>query len=355
MKKKVVFYILGILLLTVLAFVGKTLYRAGEFKRITPLAPGDCHAVAGVLSSEDMAIDRRTGLVFISSDDRRAVIEKRPAQRGAVIGYNLADPVPALVDLTREFKKEFHPHGLSLFRSPDGRLSLFVINHTEAGHFIEIFDMVDKRLVHRRGISDPLMNNPNDLLAVGPDRFYVTNDHGSSSDLGRTVEDYLQLSRAGVVYFDGSRFSRVVDDLSYANGIEKSPDGRTVYVAETLALRIGEYGRDPENGALTLKRHIDLGTGVDNIMVGEQGSLIVGCHPKLLTFSLHARDPGKQSPSQVLKIAFNPDRTYRVEEIFLSRGETLSGSSVATIFKGKLLIGSVFDGRFLVCDMRQGG
>ena len=48
-----------------------------------------------------------------------------------------------------------------------------------AGQFktIEIFLLQDDQLVHQKTVSDPALVSPNDLVAVGPEQFYVTNDH----------------------------------------------------------------------------------------------------------------------------------------------------------------------------------
>jgi arylesterase/paraoxonase len=101
-----------------------------------------------------------------------------------------------------------------------------------------------------------------------------------------------------------------------------------------------------------LRQRIDLGTGVDNIELDEDGHLWIGAHPKLLTFVKHAKDLGVLSPSQVLKVALGEDGRFRVDEIFLNDGEALSGSSVASVFQNTLLVGSVYDKRFLMCTLR---
>jgi len=40
------------------------------------------------------------------------------------------------------------------------------------------------------------MHSPNDVIPVGPRAFYVTNDHGNTSELGRLVEEYLLENRS---------------------------------------------------------------------------------------------------------------------------------------------------------------
>ena len=64
----------------------------------------------------------------------------------------------------------------------------------------------------------------------------------------------------------------------------------------------------------------------------------------------YSKDPEKISPSQVIRVTVREHREYSVEEIYLDTGESLSGSSVAAAFGDTLLIGSVFDKRFLRCQ-----
>jgi arylesterase/paraoxonase len=80
--------------------------------------------------------------------------------------------------------------------------------------------------------------------------------------------------------------------------------------------------------------------------------LIVGAHPKLLTFLEYADNPRILSPSQVLRITNPSDPgSAAVEELFLGDGRYLSGSSVGVVWNHHLLIGSVFDHRFLNCEV----
>jgi arylesterase/paraoxonase len=181
----------------------------------------------------------------------------------------------------------------------------------------------------------------------------VTNDHGNVSAFGRTLEEYLRLERSYVLYYDGEKFRVVAKDLSYANGINVSHDGKKIYVAATTGLRINVYDRDLASNELKLSQEIDLGTGVDNIELDAAGNLWIGAHPQLLTFTRYAKDPARLSPSEILKISFAPNNDYQVEQVYLNEGEAISGSSVGAVFEQKLLIGSVFDEHFLVCEMGE--
>jgi len=350
---KAAIIILIVLALLVGGLIVKTYYDAGEFKKINPHFKAECKSITGALSSEDITIDPKTGMAFISSADRRTQwSSSSDVQKGAIYGLDLNSRDPELVNLTADFAEEFNPHGIGLWIGGNGK-SLFVVNHRQDGHFVEIFDFKNNRLIHRESIQGALMHSPNDVIPVGPRAFYVTNDHGNSSELGRVVEEYLQLARSLVLYYDGDDFRIVAEGLAYSNGINLSPDGRTVYVAATVGQEVCVYDRDKGTGNLKLRHTIDLGTGPDNIEVDESGNLWIGCHPKLLTFVKYSKDPQELSPSQVLKVTVQKHDSYTVDEIYLNKGEPLSGSSVAAVFGDNMLIGSVFDTRFLLCKLRQ--
>ena len=341
------------LALVVGGLIVKTYYDAGEFKKINPHFKAECKSITGVLSSEDITVDPKTGLAFISSADRRTRWSSSShVQRGAIYGFDLKARDPELVNLTGGFSKEFNPHGIGLWIGENEK-SLFVVNHRRDGHFVEIFDFKNNKLIHREYIEGALMHSPNDVIPVGPRAFYVTNDHGNRSELGRVVEEYLQLDRSLVLYYDGNDFRIVAEGLAYSNGINLSPDGKTVYVAATVGQEVCVYDRDKGTGDLKLRHTIELGTGPDNIEVDESGNLWIGCHPKLLTFVKYSKDPQELSPSQVLKVTVQEPGSYTVDEIYLNKGEPLSGSSVAAVYKDTMLIGSVFDTRFLLCKLRQ--
>ena len=342
-----------LLALIIGGLIAKTLFDAGEFKKINPDFSGECKSITGVLSSEDITINPKTGMAFISSADRRARWSSiNHVQKGAIYGFDLKARDPELVNLTADFSKEFNPHGIGLWIGENEK-SLFVVNHRRDGHFVEIFDFKNNRLIHRESIEGALMHSPNDVIPVGPRAFYVTNDHGNTSKLGRLLEEYLQLARSLVLYYDGNDFRIVAEGLAYSNGINLSPDGKTVYVAATVGQEICVYDRDKGTGDLALRHTIELGTGPDNIEVDESGNLWIGCHPKLLTFVKYSKDSQELSPSQVLKITVQKPGSYAIDEIYLNNGKPLSGSSVAAVYKDTLLIGSVFDTRFLLCKLRQ--
>lgn len=335
------------------AFVVKTLYDAGQFKTIRQHYEGACIRVAGLPGPEDITIHPRTGIVFISSDDRRATRAGAPVQ-GAIYVLDLTEKGSAPKKLTAGFDKEFHPHGISLYLDGAGKTFLFVINHTKEGNFVEIFEYIGGALVHRESIEHPLMFSPNDLVAVGERSFYATNDHGFVSSSRRMLEDFLPLKRSFVIYYDGKEMRVVAKGFGYANGISVSADGKILYLAPSLDKAIHVFTRDIASGSLSPAYDIDIGTGPDNIELDATGALYVACHPKMLDFLAHSKDKGKNSPSQILRITAKDKGDYKIDEIYLNDGKQISAASVATPFSGGFLVGQVFDDHILICNEKRG-
>ena len=102
-----------------------------------------------------------------------------------------------------------------------------------------------------------------------------------------------------------------------------------------------------------MRENSDLETGVDNIELDAGGRLYIAAHPKLLTFVKHAKDAAFLSPSQVLRLEARSGGGYRVDEIYLDSGAEISGSSVAAVSGKRMLIGAVFDPKFLDCRMDE--
>ena len=133
----------------------------------------------------------------------------------------------------------------------------------------------------------------------------------------------------------------------YANGINVSGDGNILYVAETVGKKISEYAIDKNSNELTFITSTYINSGVDNIELDKEGNLWIGSHPKLLTFTRHAKNSDIFSPSQVFKVSLGDKN--RVDEVYINDGGKLSGSSVAAVWKNNLLIGPVLEDHFLHC------
>jgi arylesterase/paraoxonase len=283
---------------------------------------------------------------------------QKPASAGIYLGlFDKPELTPQ--NLTVSLGDTFRPHGISLYRAADGAKTLAVVNHPQAdASEVMLFDVVEERpnggapvvsLKLRTTVKDPAMPSANDVHLVAPDRFYATVDKGSETKFGGTLETWFGLPRARLAYWDGAKMTVAATGLRYANGINGSPDGAMIYVAEALGFQIRFYARDAASGALTAKDHLYLGTGLDNIDIDDAGNLWIAAHPHLLDFVAHAGDAKKLSPSQVLRVTAPSAEQGEARQVYLDLGEEISGSSVAAVHKGRMLVGSVFEPKYLNC------
>ena len=345
---------IGFFLIVILIVIGwwvvDLLIDTGQFKTLQPHFSGNCVEVAGISGPEDITIHPGKRIAYISSTDRWA-LDQGDAGRGAIFSYDLNQDQPKPVMMQHDFSGDFNPHGISLFVDKQGVERLFVVNHFNGQHSIEVFQPVDNRLIHLQTLQDPMMLSPNDIVAVGLNQFYFTNDHVYANGLMRIIEDYGRLKLANLIYYDGSSYKEAAAGFSYANGINVSPDGEKLYLTATTERILYVFKRDIPSGSLDLEAEIELGTGGDNIEIDAKGDIWIGAHPQLLKFVGHASDSSKLSPSQVLRIKQDSHGDFALEEIYLNNGKELSGSSVAAAVEGRLLIGAVFEHRFLDCGM----
>jgi hypothetical protein len=164
----------------------------------------------------------------------------------------------------------------------------------------------------------------------------------------QTIETYLQLAGAQVIFYGPGGFRPALEDLVFPNGINVSPDGKSLYVASTTGREIRVYDRDPASEALQFRQAIPVGSGADNIEIDEHGDLWLGAHPKLLRIEAHGADPKVLSPSQVLQ-EVTPDGAVEILDDE-ARSTSTVAPSAATVF-----VSNVFDDGFLDCSCRRRG
>jgi arylesterase / paraoxonase len=341
------------------AWVLRNVAASGQFTTLKPLPSPGCQQVAGPAGAEDLVIDRQSGFVFFSATDRRSLFAgKPPSSAGIYLGF-YDRPELSPQNLTAAMGDSFRPHGISLFTAADGAKTLAVVNHPGPDSSeVMLFDVVEDRpnggapivsLKLRATVKDPLMPSANDVHLVSPTQFYASVHKGSETAFGEALETWLGLPRSRVAYWDGSKMSTAATGLKYANGVNGPADGSMLYVAETLGFTVRFYTRDTSTGALTEKDKLFLGTGLDNIDVDASGNLWIASHPHLLDFTAHSGDAKKISPSQVLRITAPSDAKGEVRQVYLNMGEEISGSSVAAVHNGRMLVGPVFEAKYLSC------
>ncbi len=350
-------------------------------------APAACHSLDGIAGAEDITVDAQEGLAYVSSTDRRAMLNGDPpvspdGRVGHIYRIDLnVDPV-RIWDVTPASLRQvgFAPHGISLIVLPDGERRLFVINHratydpasrrwrsSDAASRVEIMPFTrTARGGEELGLEDPvehgLLVSPNDVAAVGPRSFYATNDHGQPAGLEAILRDILGLNDGFLVYHDGTRTETVGLTLPWANGVQADLRAQRLYVASSSRGTITTLAWEDRHPARALSGTFPLGTGVDNIEIDHAtGDLLVAAHPSALRLvALRYRLFGEASPSQVIRLARDAEGRPRVAGVVLhddgdeARPGRIAGATVAAPYhrpEGRrlLLMGSVFSRFVLLC------
>ncbi|MGI9289846.1 MAG: SMP-30/gluconolactonase/LRE family protein [Gammaproteobacteria bacterium] len=296
-------------------------------------------------SAEDIQIDRARGLAYLSISDRMATAKGEDPGPGDIgrldLNMNPPNVGSALTD-----GPDLKPHGLSLFIDEKGQRHLYVINHwfrADTGEErIEYFRETTPGLFsHVQTLESPLITRANDMVAVGPDSFYVAQDVDRRG--GQTLTD--------LVYYNGSEYLVVADDIKSGGGINVSADGQTLFIAETGGKRIRVANLNPDDGTIMSDDYIDLGTAPDNIDIAEDGFLWVGAHSNVVALAMHFI-AGSNSPTQILKVGYQGGNSS-IEEVYLNSGTQISSGSGGATLGDTLLIGSITAKKILVCDMKQ--
>ncbi|KFP79885.1 Serum paraoxonase/arylesterase 2, partial [Acanthisitta chloris] len=323
-------------------------------REVAPVTPPNCRLIKGIeTGSEDIDI-LPNGLAFISSGLKYPGMKSfAPDKAGEIFLMDLNEDNPRAVELriSRGFDlASFNPHGISTYVDRDGAVYLFVVNHPHHKSTVELFEFVeeDNSLVHLKTIQHDLLTSVNDIVAVGPDSFYATNDHYFSDFILMFFEVFLGLTWSNVVYYSPKEVKEVASGFYSANGINISPNKKHIYVADIFDHSVHVMEKHA-NWNLTHVKTLQLDTLVDNLSIDPHtGDIWTGCHPngmKLLYY-----DPENPPASEVLRIQNILSEEPVVTRVYADSGSVLQGSSVASIYERKLLIGTVFH-RALYCEL----
>lgn len=195
------------------------------------------------------------------------------------------------------FRGPFVTHGIDVIANPsaDDAVFIFAVNHLpnpdylpgkdfpKARSQIEIFHHVlgTQSVTHVRSVLHNLIKTPNDIIAISPTAFYITNDHFYRDGILRQIEDaipaagwsdtiYVQLSTMDTNNSeDGVSASIAFTGLHNNNGLAHGPrissreeevlvTGAVSGVFHRLAVNSGEHYR------LKLIESIPMPSNLDN-------------------------------------------------------------------------------------------
>ena len=342
-----------------------------------------------IVGPEDIAIDRASGVAYVSAYDRRAVHAEVKAggpvtTQGGIYRFPLPDALPGgsaifVTDLSRAFRgtNDFHPHG---FHFRDGDMArLHVVNHVYEltdGKFadnptIERFRLEEGALVHeatlRPGPGEPVMCSPNDLWAKEDGTFYVSNDHGACGGFGRAWEETFALKGSYLLYYDGSKFRKVAENLKFANGVTGRKDPGTgaqqIIVSETRGKRLRVFDEvDLLAPGKPEPRHtIKLKGSPDNLdwsgTSDGDGDLLAATIPNIIGMGAYMRGwfGKKKTSSRTQRIPWDADGPGTPQIVFEDRGSMIAGATSMAGARGLYFIGAAFDDNIVICTSGEAG
>ena len=148
------------------------------------------------------------------------------------------------------------------------------------------------------------LRGPNDIVFDTDDGFYFT-------DLGKSRA--RDVDKAGVYYAkaDGSSIAEIVYGLDHANGISLSPDGRHLYVAETITGRLwtwdiespGVLAQSATPGPGTLLYNFEGYQLLDSMAVDSDGNI---CVATLITGAISVVSPKGELLDQYTVPEYDP-------------------------------------------------
>jgi arylesterase/paraoxonase len=352
---KIVGIILGVVLVVAIA---RLLYMLNEFNAFRTLAEkplGQCVKLYGTVGNEDVVYDGETGLAYVSATDRA---RKLPGSVDGIYSLDVkAMPDPSAKLEYRPVKglEDFHPHGLDLRRLDNGTLRLFAVNHTKDGrHFIELIDITGEGLVHVKSVGDPLIISPNDVVSVGPEQFYTTNDKMRAQQgpmlFVLLSKLFLPHELTTVVFWDGEKARVAASGFDNANGINASPDGKEIYVNEYVGKTFSVFARD-ESNELRLVEKIPLEFAADNISVSPDGRIFAAGNASIYRTMIGRRLHGGQlPPSEAVEITRMAEGPSKVEQIYMNKGEEIPALTVLQPLADNMFaLGNPQDDIFVIC------
>lgn len=335
--------LLALAIVALISVIVRGVWSNGLFSSVDPQAYGQCRVAATLPGVSDM--ETANGQLFIAVSSARG-----PDAADGI--YALASDGKAPVKLAGT-AKDFHPRGIGLLRTPDGKgLFLYAVNKRASGRFsIDSFEVTNPAtspaLVAQGTIEGGLLINPQDVAATAPGSFYVANGTASKNPVIHWFQTYGILSGGNVLYFNGMMFREVAGSLYGTRSIVAAGDH--IIVGGLLSRSLTSFTRDPYTGALTEAGTMTLPAGPEKITRDNEGALWVAGHANLLEWRAMSAESSLKAPSQVLRVSMLDGVPQETRQVYGNEGAQIAGASVAVPFGKRLMIGSTLDNHLLDC------
>ncbi|KAL5605116.1 hypothetical protein FOVSG1_005263 [Fusarium oxysporum f. sp. vasinfectum] len=361
----------------------------GINRTIQPLSsfPYQCRKIVHhrLEACEDMYLSQSTRQLFLACSDPIARKQWQPnvgyrnisgrSQRDAIVALDIDKPV----DNGFEFRALRTPvfegtagdglvnlAGFSGVEQANGVIDLFLVNlrpsvdadgkladqYVHGGnatieHFVTGPDAT--QMNHIRTYSHAGIITPNRVAAVDDKTFYISNDHGPHK-FGWRHHLSMILGFSDVTFCDTQSCKRVASKLQFPNGLVIKDS--FLYLPDSITGRLYIYRILP-NRDLVKVDEVNLGYGVDNASIDENGDIWIAAFPiGVEIFKAYDDSYNAHPPSTVLRVR-KVKGEYVVDKIVEdAKGEVLPAATtvVHDAKTGRLFLSSVISPFIAVCE-----
>lgn len=282
----------------------------------------------------------------------------------------------------------FTSHGMGAWVDPtpgSDRIRLFLVNHrptidpvtqalvldenTGANSTIEIFETTvgSDTAQHIRTVAHPLLRTPNDVDGLGPDSFYVTNDHHIKRGKKKALDMFMPWTE--VVFCDESHCKVAMEGLTFANGIAKAGDKDDIFYISSTASDKFYVVQSQADKSLVILDSVSVPYATDNVWSSpSSGAAYIAAFPNVQALTGRAfKNPATQGAhSAVIKVSKNIGsrdaffgEKYKVEMLFeddeIEGGDSPSGITGMAVDEaaGRLYLASLYQEWMYECKLTE--
>ncbi|KAF9418285.1 Serum paraoxonase/arylesterase 1 [Podila epigama] len=379
--------VLAVLLALSFSFVKNAVNDLGLLlPPIVSLNTEGCQIVPGLEACEDIHIHYPSGLAFATCGHAQSRKDWFPpmnklnasaepvAFQNNIVLYDIDASqykILELQGLPEGTDRVFH--GLDIYEVSPTELLLFAVNHRRGGSAIEVLEyrVGSDTIQHLETIRHELIRTPNDIVAVGPRSFYVSNDHLHTHGPMRTFEDFMRRPWTNVIYYSPEETFVAFKDVVTANGMTANADRSVFYLSACHGAAVHVL-RPRADKTLEQEEYIKLDFFVDNPSYDPQtGDVFIAGHvqPMQLANGLKKKkELPVVGPSKVIKLSkrditkgeeksASSLSSYKVETVLEDDGHFISTSTVAAVDRTRqvMLVAAVFSEQgFFRCPIPAG-
>lgn len=313
----------------------------------------DCSLLHKIPGPTSFTITESQELV-IASQDRQAGIYDQSWPQGAIYLASPTDQSKPPINISKEFKDEFHPRSLALFEDQHGR-TLFVVNYRTGGFSVEIFDFKDQKLIHKKTLTSSHFVQPGAIAARDHQSFYLINEHGLFTSTGHFIEDFFNLKKSHLLYFDGMEFTKLIDGFKLAYGLSYEAGEQLIYLSDMKGKKVYVYQHNVHSVSADFVYSTDTEFHPAGLFIDQDsGALWMTGYPQLLQANSHMMNPKEiPAPSQVIAYSSLKNKNPEFTKVMQSLSSGLSSATQVVPYSKNLILGGAFENHLVTCKTKS--